>query len=76
MEENKARVLENLSAKFLKDGATVLAKPIFQIRSQLIKCSIFPFVCKIAKFKPLFKKVYLLISLLPLVSEIIEKVKN
>ena len=33
LDENKARGLENLSAKLLKDGASVLAKPIFQTRS-------------------------------------------
>ena len=31
MDENKAAGLDNLSGKFLKDGATVLAKPISQI---------------------------------------------
>ena len=28
MDENKAAGLDNLSGKFLKDGATVLAKPL------------------------------------------------
>ena len=52
MDENKATGLENL----LKDGATVLAKPISQICNLPIKYSIFPSDCKIAKLKLLFKK--------------------
>ena len=73
--------LDNLSGKFLKDRATVLAKPISQICNLSVKYSIFPSDCKIAKLKPLFKKGsktdpqnYRPISLLPLVSKIIEKV--
>ena len=81
LDENKAASLNNLSGKFLKDAATVLAKPISQICNLSIKYSIFPSDCKIAKSKPLFKKGlkaapknYRSISLLPLVSKIIEKV--
>ena len=81
LDENKAAGLDNLSGKFLKDGATVLAKPISQICNLSIKYSIFPSDCKIAKLKPLFKKGsktdpknYRPISLLPLVSKKIEKV--
>ena len=54
MDENKAVGLDNLSDKFLKNGATVLA--ISQIYNLSIKYSIFPSDCKIAKLKPLFKK--------------------
>ena len=78
MDENKAVGLDNLSDKFLKNGATVLA--ISQIYNLSIKYSIFSSDCKIAKLKPLFKKGskaapknYRPISLLPLVSKIIEK---
>ena len=81
MDENKAPGLDNLSGKFLKDGTTVLAKSISQICNLSVKYSIFPSDCKIAKLKPLFKKGsktdpqnYRPISLLPLVSKIIEKV--
>ena len=81
MDENKAVGLDNLSGKFLKHGATVLAKTISQICNLSIKYSIFPSECKIAKLKPLFKKGpktdpqnHRPISLLPLVSKIIEKV--
>ena len=56
LDENEAAGLDNLSGKFLKDGATVLAKPISQICNLSIKYSIFPSDCKIAKLKPLFKK--------------------
>ena len=57
LNENKAAGLDNLSGKFLKDEATVLAKPISQICNLSIKNSIFPSDSKIAKLKPLLKKV-------------------
>ena len=56
LDENKAAGLDNLSGKFLKDGATVLATPISQICNLSIKYSPFPSDCKIAKSKPFFKK--------------------
>ena len=56
LDGNKAAGLDNLSGKFLKDGATVLAKPISQICNVFKKYSVFPSDCKIAKLKPLFKK--------------------
>ena len=72
---------DNLSGKFLKDGATILAKPLSQICNLSIKYSTLPNDCKIAKLKPLFKrgsetdpKNYCPISLLPLISIIIEKI--
>ena len=78
---DKAAGLDNLSARFLKDGSEVLAKPITQICNLSIKYSIFPTDCQIAKLKPLFKKGsttlpknYRPISLLPLISKIFEKV--
>ena len=49
LDENKAAGLVNLSDKFLKDEAIVLAKPIPQICNLSIKYSIFPFEDKIAK---------------------------
>ena len=79
--EDKAAGIDNLSGKFLKDGAAVLAKPISQIYNLSIKYSHFPTDCKIAKLKPLFKKGsrtarknYRPMSLLPHISKIIEKV--
>ena len=81
LDENKAAGLDNLPGKFLKDGATVLAKPISQICNLTTKYSIFLSDCKVEKLKPLFKKDsktapknYCTITLLPLVSKIIEKV--
>ena len=81
LDENKAAGLDNLSGKFLKDGATVLAKPISQICNLSIKYSIFPSDYKTEKLKSLFKhgsktdpKNYRPISLLPLVSKLIETV--
>ena len=81
MDTDKAPGLDNLSARFLKDGANVLAKPITQMCSLSIKFSIFPINCQIAKLKPLFKKGsttlpknYRPISLLPIISKIIERV--
>ena len=56
MDENKAAGLDNLSGKFLKDGATVLAKSISQICNLCIKYAVFPSGCKIVKLTPLFKK--------------------
>ena len=81
MNTDKAAGIDNLSAKFLKDGAVILAKPISKICNLSVKYSIFPTDCQIAKLKPLFKKGstthpknYRPISLLPLISKIIEKV--
>ena len=72
-DENKAAGLDNL-------WSTVLAKFISTIYNLSIKDSIFPSDRKIKKLKPLFKKDskadpknYRPVSLLPLVSKIIEK---
>ena len=54
MDTDKASGLDNVSARFLKDGADILAKPITQICNLSIKFSIFPIKCQIAKLKPLF----------------------
>ena len=78
---DKAAGIDNISGKFLKDGAEALAKPVSYICNLSIKLSTFPSDCKIAKLKLLFKKGsktepknYRPISLLPLVSKVIEKV--
>ena len=64
-------------AKFLRGGAEVLT---FRLRNLSIKLLTFPEECKIVKLKPIFKKGARTdpknnrsISLLPLVSKIIEK---
>ena len=68
------------SAKFLKVNAEVLALPLGNIINLLITLSTFPEECKIAKLNPIFKKGarndpknYRPISLLPLVSKMIER---
>ena len=78
---SKAAGLDNIAGRFLKEGATVLAIPVTQICNLSILTSVFPNKCKQAKLKPLFKKGittepknYRPISLLPLISKIIEKV--
>ena len=83
LDVSKAPDIDEISPRFLKDGAEVLAKPIWDIINLSIKLSIFPDKCKIAKLTPLFKKRsktdfknYRLISLLPLISKLIEKATN
>ena len=80
MNVDKAAGIDNLLGKFLKDGANILAKPISELCNFSIKYSVFPKDCQIAKLKPLYKKGsttlpknYRPISLLPLISKIIEK---
>ena len=77
---SKAAGFDNLSGCFLKDGAEVLAKPITDLCNLSITSGKFPDSCKIAKLKPIYKKASLTeasscrpISLLPLISEVIEK---
>ena len=78
---SKAAGLDNLSGRFLKDGAKVFAKPITDLCNLSITSGKFPDSCKIAKLKPIYKKSslteasnYRSISLLPLISKVIEKV--
>ena len=78
---SKGAGIDNLSGKFLKDGAHVLARPISQLCNLSIKLNSITRSCKIAKVKPLFKKGsktnpqnYCPISLLPLLSKIIERI--
>ena len=78
---SEAAGLDNLSDRFLKDGAKVLAKPITDLSYLSVTSEKFPDSCKLAKLKSLYKKGslteapnYRPISLLPLISEVIEKV--
>ena len=57
MNIDKAAGTDNLSGKFLKDGANILAKPISKICHLSIKYSVFPKDCQVAKLKPLYKRV-------------------
>ena len=75
----KSTGIDNLSGKFLKEGAPVLASPITDLVNLSISLSSFPDDYKIAKLKPLYKKQaktkpndYQPIFLLPLISKIIE----
>ena len=77
---HKTADIDDPSGRFLKDGSRVLSKPISELCNLSIKLGSFPDSCKIAKLKPLFKKGsktnpsnYRPISLLPLISKIIEK---
>ena len=81
IDPTKAAGMDNISGRFIKDAAPVLAKPITQLCNLSIKLSSFPTRCKIAKIKPIYKKGskidpqnYRPISLLPLISKIFEKV--
>ena len=78
---SKAAGLDSLSGRFLKDGAKVLAKPITDICNPSITSGKVPDSCKLAKLKQIYKKGslteasnYRPISLLPLISKVIEKV--
>ena len=78
---NKAAGIDDLSGRFLKDGADILTIPMTQLCNLSIKFSHIPKDCKVAKLKPLYEKgtktdpkTFRPISLLPIVSKIIEKV--
>ena len=80
LDTSKAAGMDQIPAKFLGNGAEVLALPLENIINLSIKLSTFLEECNIAKLKPIFKKGartdlknYRPISLLPLVSKIIEK---
>ena len=81
VEVNKAAGMDNTSGRFLKDGADMLAIPVTQICNLSIKLLHFPNNCRLTKLKPLYKKGsktdsknFRPISLLPIVSKIIEKI--
>ena len=66
---------------FLKGGSNILCTPIANICNLSIKLASFPNKYKVAKIKPLYKKGlktdpknFVLIELLPLISNIIEQV--
>ena len=78
---SKAAGIDKISGKFLKDSANILAKPIANMCNISISSGLFPSNCKIAKLKPLYKKGsktnpnnFRPISLLPLISKIIERI--
>ena len=78
---NKATGIDNLAGRFLKDGSNILYTTIAKICNLSIKLASFPDKCKVAKIKPLHKKGlktdpknFRPISLLPLISKIIERI--
>ena len=75
----KSYVTDEIHGRFLKDGVELLTKPLCKIFN-LSLSSKFP-MCKTAKVKPLYKerkntelKNYIPVSLLPILSKIIERV--
>ena len=77
----KSAGLDNLAGTFLKEGASILASPLTDLCNLSISLSSSPDECKVAKLKPLYKKEaktepknYRPISLLSLISKIIEKI--
>ena len=78
---SKASGIDRLPRRFLKDDANVLAKPVTDICNLSIYLNKFPSAFKLAKVKPIFEKGrnhnfsnYRPISLLPILSKVIEKV--
>ena len=48
--------IDKLPVRFLNNGAEILSRPINEICNLLMSQGIFPNVCKVTKFKPIFKK--------------------
>ena len=55
----KAPGFNEMSLKFLKDGAEVLVLPLCNLVNWPMKQSLFSDKCKIVKLKPVFKKMLL-----------------
>ena len=53
----KAAGTDQVSRKFLKDGARILAKPISELCNRFMTFGSFPDACKFAKIKPLFNPI-------------------
>ena len=77
----KATGHDGLSARFLKDGASIISSPLTYVINLSLECSQVPNAFKTAKVLPLFKKGdrnncgnYRPVSILPVVSKIFERV--
>ncbi len=77
---NKSTGLDGIPARFLKDAAEVVARPLTHIINLSIRTQIFPDKMKMAKVKPLYKKKsrlqagnYRPVSVLSVPSKILEK---
>ena len=78
---SKRAGIYDISGRFLKDCANILAKPIAKICNTSISSGLFPSDCKIANLKSLYKKrsntnpeSFRPISVLPLISKVIERI--
>ena len=81
LDPSKATGYDNIPARLLIDGASVITKPLCHIINLSLQSGIFPEALKIAKVTPVFKKGspydtnnYRPISILPTLSKILEKV--
>ena len=81
IDTSEAASINRLPGRFLKNGANVLAKPVTDTCNLSISLNKFPSAFKLAKVKPIFKRGrktnvsnYRPISLLPMLSKVIEKV--
>ena len=73
---SKTPEMDEVSPRFLEDGAESLEKPFCYINNLSIKLSTLPDKCIIAKLTPLIKKgsqADPIISMLPFISKLIEK---
>ncbi|MGL1888436.1 MAG: reverse transcriptase family protein [Reichenbachiella sp.] len=77
----KATGLDGLPAKFLRDSAETVAKPLTYIINLSIECGEFPQELKLAKVVPIYKKKektepgnYRPVSILSIVSKLFEKI--
>ena len=83
MKPNKSTGLDDISARFLKDGMDFLVGPIGHIVNSSIMTEIVPDVFKDARLTPLYKKGsrleagnYRPVSILPVLSKVLEKAVN
>ena len=81
VKSSKAAGIDKLLGRFLKDGADTLVKLVSALCNPSISQGVFSSGSEVAKLKPIFNKGkktdpsnYRLISLLPVISKIIEKV--
>ena len=81
VEVTKAAGIDQITGHFLKHGARILANPISELCNLSLTLGCFLDACKIAKVNSLFKNSskadatnYKPISLLPLLSEVFERV--
>ena len=78
---SKAAGIDNLSGTFLTDGADILARPISQLCNLSMKLNSIPKIATLQKsfFKKgseIFPQNYRLISPMPILSKIIERIIN